>query len=218
MHKSIFFDFDCTITFTHYYLFMNKPKVFVSRFGLNRWMNTIISDYELIKKSIYNSSTTYYDLIIDVFFGGAERFNTLKQFFDTIQKMDVDMYISSNGYCADIVSLLKLVGMDKYFVEIHSREAYDSEKCVDNNFDEKQPSKDKIRYLFDKLEIYDEIYFIDDDETIKAGCEIHGSNLIIKNSDNKIKYFGSNIGLFNNKNGLDGLMMNFIIQQLNNNL
>lgn len=106
----VIFDFDETLT-------------------TNNWYN-ILHTYDklyyidIIRKILNNSIDDKYKIdifkqeLIDLVFGGNKRFNTLQIFLKHLY-IKADLYISSYGFFADNLLLLKLFNLDKYFIKIN---------------------------------------------------------------------------------------------------
>ena len=191
MNKCIIFDFDCTLTYSNYFCLINSFKKYTE--GWNSVLdqfNISINDLPIITTNWNQHKTQITNLI----FGGPERLNTIISFFNTLKTNNFDIYISSRGNCDQIYNALQFFNLRKYITYTNAN--YNETKCVQEN-------KDKfIESLKDK---YDKIYYVDDvnDE--------HHTILFNNKMGNKYTYFGENIGLYPNKNGLDKEMINKIL-------
>lgn len=235
--KCFIFDFDCTITFNHWFHFTNSfehwvkltgknmdlsmdiPKLRTIRGKINMIMQQSIEYYEndpnLIDEWIktINLSDEHIQILKKYFIGSLEREKALIMFFQILQNNNYELYISSKGYYIYIQILLRLLGLKHFFKD---ENIYGRQKCsVKNNriICEEENPKDKI--LVNLFKIYDIVRYVDDDA-------VDHQNLISKHINDIIsdyKYYGFvpnsnyslNINLIKDNNGLNVDLMNIIL-------
>lgn len=214
--RCVVFDFDCTLTYTHYFYFLNMFQQYAS--SRNPWYVDITKNKNLItmdeldklaldieengndSKGKYLVEKIDKNTLINIFFGGETRFQRLVKMFDTLyNELEYDIYISSRGQCENILSLIHAVGIAKYIVEIDANAETDDIKCKYNG--------GKTEYILGVLsQKYYNIMYIDDDNT-----EYLEINYDIRSGKSNIKYYGfDEINLKKNNFGLDLHMMEYI--------
>lgn len=212
--QCIVFDFDCTLTYTHYFYFLNMFDQYVK----NSWYEDITKNKKLIttdeldkiafdvKKNGGNTKGEYLitktdkSTLINIFFGGITRFERLMKMFETLyDELEYDIYISSRGQCENILSLVYAVGIAKYIVEIDAHTETGNKKCKENG--------GKVEYISGILsQKYYNIMYVDDDNT--EYMEIKHDT---RSRHSDIKYYGyDEINLKNNHFGLDINMIEYI--------
>lgn len=145
--RCIIFDFDCTLTKTHFYYFtsefntykrmylddenINGKKFFFANNQLvNMSMNDIINLQQYISTNIWKIKRTEVNnfilneeqkkLFINIIFGGSKRIEILKKYFDFFKNNNIDIHISTRGYYAHVNWCLKIIGLDGYIKDINS--------------------------------------------------------------------------------------------------
>lgn len=191
---AIVFDFDCTLTTTHFY---NKVSTIVNEILNNHFAKNItlnseyVCDFTMLiarfmlndikedefsvdfKESTLYKTSNIKQICIDTIFGGTERFEILRKFFDEL-KQNGELYISSRGNCDHILWLLKKVELSGYFKEINANDDSDDSRCTVTN---------KSNFIHGLR--YKNIYYIDDDPF--ESFDLHDSDKI------KITFFGGSI-------------------------
>ena len=187
----IVFDYDCTLTSTHFYHFINSPSEFKKL-----WGNDIQNCDELINRYSQNVLSMPNNIAIDTFFGGIERFTELENMLIRLND-NYDVFISSRGFCENIIPFLKKLNLHRLFVEVNANEYtvfyQDKIYCAMGN-------QGKVSYIMNLWNTYDNIIYVDDND---------GEYIAIKelpkykNNPNKLKYLGeSELGLEKDKKGL----------------
>lgn len=132
MKKCFVFDNDATLTKTNMFYFISEFNTFRQNNTslINRYGNSIIELQEKINNKIWNKkrleviedflSTSEINMFVDIIFGGYERVNKMKEYFEYLVKNNVDIHISSRGYYGHIKWALKLVGLFKYVKHVNS--------------------------------------------------------------------------------------------------
>ena len=210
----VIFDFDCTITFSHWYWFLNNTHKFAKN---AQWCGSSnISDIIALSKQV-NSNLNSLDHLLDIqrkelmtlIFGGINRLLEIFDFLDYLSEYGCHLYISSRGNCSQIIPLINQVGLDQYFmlpngiVNINAH----GDPCIQG---------DKVEFIIaDTNSLRNKypdshIYYIDDD-----GFE---NNIIQTDYFHVVRhnytYFGANIGLFKDQNGLDKSQMKHISTEI----
>jgi hypothetical protein len=194
--KCFVFDFDCTITATHYYalMFDSNPDTFRNKFNpvLKQFGYDKLTNFEL-KQIIDLRIPLDQDRrikFINLVYGGLERFQLLVFFFTALKQMNYDLFISSKGLCSVITQNLVTMGLNVFFSGINGR---GEGNCWKGN------KSDFMRAL---SQTYQTIIYVDDD-----------NDFDLKIQENPLppginyQYFGANIGLTKEKFGLDKEMI-----------
>lgn len=178
MKQIVVFDFDCTLTKEHL------------------WRN--LYEYKKHRKHyrLFHSETDEAKEWIRTFiFGGEIRLDKIKQFLTLLLSFqNTDIAISSHGNLDDILKALRYADIDKnLFKYIHGREQlYIKDFDITTNFNfEKHHFIDSFLY---KVEKYNHILFIDDDEP-------HGSGQYyntLSNNENITSILMHNVKIDNN--------------------
>ena len=149
--KCVVFDFDCTLTYKHWYHFTMDLATFERKFGsISDELNCREQILECLKKRIiYTLSFGERNWIIDNFMGGAERLTYIKEMMKTLTKAGNTLYISSRGNKKDIETFLNIVGLNTYFMS-------------DNVYGYEMKKDLLIKKLIAKN---DNVVYIDDDNT-----------------------------------------------------
>jgi len=214
--KAIFFDFDCTLTYTHVYWLLTDIHQYSQKWG-STLDNIDMNNLELI--ILDPDWEKYRNILTYVIFGGDERLAQIRLFLQKIKDNDFDIFITSNGNCVDIVKILKFFDLFHFFKGINASMRLPS---PDYNCNELP----KHRYIDGFAKTYKEIYYVDDDPTENGKLrevkqlifERRYLNIPVKiehigKTDPNVKryiYFGKNIGLEKDKNGLTIEMLNQI--------
>ena len=191
--RHLVIDFDCTLTYINITKAYNEP----AKFSNNNWSNllkknktNIINFNKLLKnKKMWDSNR---ELLMNVIFGGKDRFEAITDFLLNAKKYVDFIYISSNGFCDPIYDIVHFFGLNKYIDQISTKQKQtllDTMRC--NN-------QDKLTFMNDILKDKNAfIYYIDDSDG--------DYNLFLKNYPEKasrLKYFGHKYGLELEQNGL----------------
>lgn len=189
MKKCFIFDFDCTITYSHYYYYRNNIEYYKKK-----WAN-VLKMFNIDANALFNLSreniwSPFKVDIINLFFGGEQRLNYIRAFFDAIRNNGYDIYISSRGNYAEILELLIFLDLDRYIKDINA--------AIRTRESLRYKNMSKIMFVDCILqEKYDKIIYVDDnnDEHLT----------IIRNpyiNTNNYKFYGENVGLHKDGNGL----------------
>ena len=109
--NSFIFDFDCTLTYTHFYYFTHDLNTYCKKFKIRLDNEIKILQKDIInylKENIYiplNSLVYFTELI----FGGTERLRLIKKFLNKLNLKNV--YIASRGNKNDICKCIDLLGI-----------------------------------------------------------------------------------------------------------
>lgn len=202
--KCFVFDFDCTFTYSHfYYLLFERDSIkYRERFGnvLKQFGYENYSDSEL--KRIANTKSFQsdtYEKFVNIIYGGQNRLKILVFFLNFLKKMGYDLYISSHGACGAILENLKAVNLHHFFKTINARGTGDCWKGTKDVFVENLVK-----------EGYHTIVYVDDDNS-------YDSKIRLKIPSNvRYNFYGQNIGLRKEGNGLDRRMMTFLLDEAYN--
>lgn len=197
MRKILVTDFDCTLTYVHYFHFMNnRAGVF---FNTDNWDSHFSTNFG---RSLYENTEPFnagnVNHLVTLFFGSRQRLVNLKIFLSIFKNFGYEIHISSRGVCDDIIDLIKKVGLNEYIDQINSASKKSNNNCIISS---------KVPYITSLLKDrnVEKVVYIDDDDAEHKILQTLNSP--------KYMYFGSNIGLYKNQNGLDDNMMNSIIEQ-----
>ncbi len=114
MKKCVVFDFDCTITYYHWF------NVMRGKYNINN-INNIIKYLDTDSKKLYTSIPNSYIsnkdfgnpiYLCNIIMGGTTRINKIKQFFKKLLDNGVILVIASYGYVDEIYNILKTVGIN----------------------------------------------------------------------------------------------------------
>lgn len=224
--RCVVFDFDCTLTYTHYFYFLNmyqlykdpqkgpwykevtENKGFIKSSELDDIASRIENMYGMPKGEYLVNTCMTEEQLINIFFGGSDRLNRLKNMLQTLQDNGYDIYISSRGNCENILSLVRKVGISEYFVEIDAGYPTGDLKCNYND-----GKIEFITYILAKTNKYNNIMYVDDDDQEYNIGDPYGDNpkAPIKEHNLNVKYYGlSEIGLKRNDLGLTSDMISKI--------
>ena len=118
-------DFDCTLTYRHYYQFIYNPKQFFSLYQdlfpyekeindlRQKVLNYINAKSDNLSDYLTNSDIIYFKQLI---FGSYERFENLKQLLTNL-KSNEELIIASRNIKHLIIKALKIVGLTHLFDE-----------------------------------------------------------------------------------------------------
>lgn len=163
--KCFVFDFDCTITFTHWFHFIHNFDRYMAITN-NNYLKGCYEDLknlsDKINLGIKNTKLTSYEkqLLINNIMGGYERIHILKTFLALLINNGYSLFIASRGCLKDIVYLLEISNIDiKLFKAINAQHFCNNKNCRYNYM-----SKEMFLYtLYNKG--YNVIRYIDDDDT-----------------------------------------------------
>jgi len=204
--RCMVFDFDCTLTYSHFYylLYDSDPNKYRSKFGdvLNEFGYQNMTTAQL--KNIANLSLPYdntrYQQFINIIFGGTERFTQLVFMLNMLKRLGYNLFISSHGQCDSIKEALRITGIYTLFDEINARGNGSCWKGTKDSF------MDLLAHSG-----YRTILYADDD----ASSDMKFKNIM--NSDPRFyngfsyQYYGNNIGLQMEGRGLTRDMMALIL-------
>lgn len=142
--NSFIFDFDCTITYTHFYYFTHDLDTYCKKFKIEqtdkiKWLQIIIIKY--LKEDHY-IPLEYFSIFVNLIFGSNERLRLIKKFLNKLNLENV--YIASRGDKNDICKCIDLLG-----IKIPH----------DNVFGNETPKINVINNLIDK----GNVFYVDDD-------------------------------------------------------
>jgi len=216
--KCIVFDFDCTLTYRHYHYFMINQSAFLKKWSLGneyidyyKKINNIQYDEDIVNKfliylkelpnKIIQNNLTENDkqILITIIFGSHKRLHVIKSMLRVLKKNNYDIYLSSRGYCDNLIKMLMLCNLYKYFKRISCVGCNDS---TYNNIDimGKVPFFEK--YIIGK---YNKIIYIDDNSDEHNEMINHK-----KLNDFSYEYYGPEFGLQSDGNGLSYKMISVI--------
>ena len=216
-HPVVILDFDCTLTFSHWYWFLNN----LHKFSENKhWLGGYKYDeIESLSAEVRSHLTDLDKLsekdqsfLIELIFGGMDRLQEVFRFLAHLEAYGCYLYISSRGMCDEIIPLIKKTGLDKFFIkpeEIININA-NGGLCVKGT---------KVDFIIAgwpslrKKHPHSHLYYIDDD-----GCD----NKVIATRygasvSETYTYYGENIGLFKDNNGLSASQMDTISRNITGN-
>ena len=222
--KCFVFDFDCTITSSHWFLFLESFSEWIkvhpqynSEEIKNLYTKLINMRTEFKRNPNILTSLTEKEtrIIIIIFMNGNDRFKMIKTFLNELKQNKYDLFIASRNYKENIELFLNIVKMTDVFQDINAQ------NCGNNRTNCTYISKDN--YILDlyKNKYYGIIRYADDDPT-------EHELLITKIKQDKIsvdyKYYGAlncdkclNIGLEKNKLGLSLNSINAILRDVTSN-
>lgn len=220
MKKCFIFDFDCTLTISHFYYFVYD----IDSYCIN-W-RSVADKFNIEQKNIRALSAIWceaciptstlsqphnrlrallmenQDLLLNLIFGGKHRLSLIKLFLQSLIDAEYDLYISSRGMTEDIIKIMDLFDLSKYFKEINANVRTHTHARAGTNVG-------KVDFILGLAKNgYEEISYVDD-------CN-HEHTKLSKLIDSKIlyNYYGSNIGLAYNANGLTTKMIKIICGKL----
>nr|QBK88748.1 MAG: hypothetical protein LCMiAC01_04300 [Mimivirus LCMiAC01] len=120
MKKCVVFDFDCTITYYHWFKTMRGVYKKYDLNGVVHNLATIQYTDEDSKKMhasipihhIPNKDFGYPRHLCEIIMGGKKRINEIKKFFRTLSNHGVILVIASHGYVDEICNILRTVGIN----------------------------------------------------------------------------------------------------------
>lgn len=119
------FDFDCTITSKHtYYYYDNYKKNIDKKYiSNNLYDDIILLNQEIDEKKVRKEDIKNY--VINEFIESTKnnnqrRYNEIKNFFSIMKQNNIDIYISTKGYCDMVTKILKIIDLYDYIKEIHA--------------------------------------------------------------------------------------------------
>ena len=156
------FDFDCTITSRHWYMFIHRPDYTQYNNDLkdNRIMMTLRNDvrYHLGYDKTYTPYYTDFELVDTLkknFFGCIERYDKLVEMLQYVKKYNNTIIILSNGYSQDIEWLLDKMEIRSYFGDVIG--------MVDSYQEKKQNNITKVDVLHDyTFRKHRSVFYVDD--------------------------------------------------------
>jgi hypothetical protein len=138
------FDFDCTLTYTHFYYFTNDLDTYCKKFKVEQTDKIKNLQVSIIKYLKEDTKINLYLLeqFIELIFGGNDRLKMIKQFLCKLNLNNV--YIASRGNKNDICKCVDLLGI----------------KISHNNiFGNETPKVNVINNLINK----GNVFYVDDD-------------------------------------------------------
>jgi hypothetical protein len=138
------FDFDCTLTYTHFYYFTNDLDTYCKKFKVEQTDKIKNLQVSIIKYLKEDTKINLYLLeqFIELIFGGNDRLKMIKQFLCKLNLNNV--YIASRGNKNDICKCIDLCGI----------------KISHNNiFGNETPKVNVINNLINK----GNVFYVDDD-------------------------------------------------------
>ena len=130
MKNCLIFDFDCTLTYTHWFYFVNDFNYWLQNFGFK---NFKIDEKEIYilkncskfflecrkKNPIYNTIINeknfkkYKKCVLKYIFGGKKRLDMIIKLFKTINDKNYDIYVISYSYMYDIYLMFHIFDIGK---------------------------------------------------------------------------------------------------------
>ena len=175
LKTAIVFDFDCTLTKRHWYLFNNNIDSFYrlyTRKGVPDVVRLDISLDELkdIKMQyLDNPADEIIEKVIDLIWGSKERVSLLKRFLvDLRDNYSIKMFISSRGLVDQIEQGLDLIDIRDFFDNYQGTSSPQRLKHkLDSVSDVCSNPRDKETFILDCLfgDDYYNVIYIDDDHT-----------------------------------------------------
>ena len=123
------FDFDCTITFRHFFAFLNNLDVFKGMYSKSHVIDN--EEVDLIYNTVYGyfkntEQTKIADDIVNKFinliFGSKDRLDNIKYLINTLQSTRQCVYIASKGIRDEIIKCIELVGINIALTNITGRD------------------------------------------------------------------------------------------------
>ena len=211
----VVFDFECTLTYSHWHYFAHIFDVF----RMNpQWMKDydgrLVSELHQSVHGLFTAddndlsklSNTQRQLLIDLIFGGHVRLQMIHTFLKQLQTMGCQLHLTSDGYCQEIIGLLRLTHLEQFFVSNGDVRinAYDS-FC-------QEMTKDHYLHLLAQKLPAGGLFYIDDDYSRHQEL----ITMIPEIIDNYV-YLGVNpLKLYPEQNGLTESMFNIIIDTIRN--
>jgi 2-hydroxy-3-keto-5-methylthiopentenyl-1-phosphate phosphatase len=200
-------DFDCTITYSHFYYFLNDIPSFLSK---EHWKLDGNIDYIKLSQSLNRYIHNNIEIPIDekitiqqILLGNDIRYKSLIDFLNFLKENNIPIYISSRGICHQIEKFLILFNLQEYFVNIINANQPSGPKytCYTTTKDifikELLDNKyDKIIYIDDKNDEYNDIVEFD---------RLNNSNY-----NSNIKFYGNDQGVKTEQNGVTSEMIETI--------
>jgi len=214
-HPKIFvFDFDCTLTYSHWYSFIHNYDNWTTQFlpqnpsQKPKPEQTIVNNLRkvstyLLKFIAHNSrasaqtlkskiarlrNTPIYGAVLTYIMGGTQRRNVINTFIETLVKNGHEVAIASRGYQKDIVvflALMRIKGISK--INAQHDCVYENNVPIARKYTNKE---DLIKNLLMSQSKYTTVCYIDDDPTE------HNKLLTMLNEKEltRYKYYGAKEG------------------------
>jgi serine/threonine protein kinase len=112
-NRCAIFDFDCTLTSVH--TAYAEMGILETAIDENKEYQSIIQ-----KMKLGRDTSDEIVKIINIFFGGIERLEMLRNMIETLIENGFDIYISSRGNCEVIEKMLTITDLRKYILEINA--------------------------------------------------------------------------------------------------
>ena len=204
--KFVVFDFDCTLTYAHSHYFVSnidyfcKVKNWINSYDKTSLKNLSEKVWDLISGEELDdlSNTQERNMLVNIIFGGQDRLQQIREFLTQLQKMSCELFIASKGLFITIEQLLKFVELDSFFMPTEER--------ISANKGPMEYSKGEFIMVLHKENPDAKIYYIDDDSTEHKDFLQEEPD-----ADQFYSYYGENIGLKKDQNGLTQQMMNQLI-------
>lgn len=207
--KCFVFDFDCTLTYTHWFYFLHDFDKYLKKYGIQPYLSEYLANLHNKgnKSNKGNNKLTSYEkqVLLSVIMGGKKRIDMLNTFLKILIRNGYSLFIASRGYLDDILYLLKLSGIKANMFKYINARSYENEVM----------SKDAFLCVLYRRG-YTKIRYVDDTDTehekfITSGyCPISAPSLGGMKID--YVYYGSNIGLQKESLGLTLKMMKIILE------
>jgi hypothetical protein len=209
----IVFDLDCTLTFSHWHWFLEDPSNFVKKpqwmgYGriapaeialLSEQMRQIILGGKRLNQRRIREMVpdNLYKAVQAIIIGGEQRWVSITRFLHHLSvNLNCVLFVSSKGNCQNVLALLTLMDWAQFFNLDNMRVNAYEPPCM-------QGAKPGfIRALKMYFPQVPAVYYIDDDPAESKAMPEY------------VTYFGPNIGLFKDQNGLDDRMMQAIVDAI----
>uniref|UniRef100_A0A6C0ILM1 Uncharacterized protein n=1 Tax=viral metagenome TaxID=1070528 RepID=A0A6C0ILM1_9ZZZZ len=111
---AVVFDFDCTLTTSHFYHYMHSTEYFSGLYPSVPEVQTLLRAgpqiQTAIRLGVINDNER--KILIDAFFGGEVRFKRLFEMIQTLRMGGAAVYISSRGIKEEIENFLSILGIN----------------------------------------------------------------------------------------------------------
>lgn len=196
MTSALVLDFDCTLTSTHVFHLLNTDGHYEDKWG-DKLIEHAVSPQQLAGLLKGNWETGR-DLLTGVMFGGSGRLRSVRFFLEQVRQTGTDIYISSCGRYDQIRRVMEFFQLDNFVTGINA-----------SGVPNQRLTGDKHAFITRLVNVhgYGRVYYVDDDPAQHQVLARHRPF----HSD-RYRYFGENIGLRRDGNGLDCKMMNSILQ------
>jgi hypothetical protein len=195
MTSAVVFDFDCTITYTHLFHLFNSTKRFEEKWGA-ALIDSAVSIEDLTRTLNGDWHKSEQELV-EIFFGGKRRLASLNFFFRQLKGSGHDLYVSSKGNFQQIRNVLAFGKLGEYVTGINATGVPNPQL---------RGSKHQFISSLAGRHGYRHVFYIDDDPD-EHRIIIEQKLIPLE----RYSYFGDNVGLSREGNGLSAKMMAAIL-------